>query len=388
MLNPAHSEHTKEEKMATIRQLESGKWQAVVRKKGQPKKYKSFATKKDAETWAVDLEAKMNRGTFNDLSEAEALTIREGLKKYLEEITPKKRGCYQEANRIKRLMENKKLSDKSFATLKPFDVAKYRDDMGREGLSPSTINKQLSIISHLFEVALKDWGIHCINPVKQITKPKVNNSRDRRLSPVEEKYLMAALEDASADVFTKFKSSVSRNRNTEVIRLVQFAIETAMRKAEPFQLTWADVDFEKRVVTLRETKNGKSREVPLSPRAIEILKNGEDGGNVVKIRKGKVFKTTYSALTQSFNRAIKRAQRMYARDVPGDEQVEGFLVDFTYHDLRHEATSRLAEVFEMHELMKITGHSDSRMLNRYNQQDMGNAALKLEQHLAKKQSSA
>jgi len=199
---------------------------------------------------------------------------------------------------------------------------------------------------------------------------------------------MAALEDASADVFTKFKSSVSRNRNTEVIRLVQFAIETAMRKAEPFQLTWADVDFEKRVVTLRETKNGKSREVPLSPRAIEILKNGEDGGNVVKIRKGKVFKTTYSALTQSFNRAIKRAQRMYARDVPGDEQVEGFLVDFTYHDLRHEATSRLAEVFEMHELMKITGHSDSRMLNRYNQQDMGNAALKLEQHLAKKQSSA
>jgi len=370
--------------MATYRQLESGYWQAVIRKKGYPKQYKSFALNKDAEVWATDIEAKMNRGIFNDLSDAESLTIREGLKKYLEEITPKKKGKYQESNRIKRLMENKKLSDKSFATLKPFDVARYRDEMSKEGLSASTINKQLSIISHLFEVALKDWGIHCVNPVKQITKPKVNNSRDRRLSPVEEKYLMAALQDSSADVFTKFKSSVSKNRNTEVIRLVQFAIETAMRKAEPFQLTWADVNFEKRVVILRETKNGKSREVPLSPRAIEILKNGEDGDNVVRIRKGKVFKTTYSALTQSFNRAIKRAQRMYVRDTPVDEQEEGFLVDFTYHDLRHEATSRLAEVFEMHELMKITGHSDSRMLNRYNQQDMGNAALKLEQHLAKK----
>lgn len=370
--------------MATYRQLESGYWQAVIRKKGYSKQYKSFALKKDAEVWATDIEAKMNRGIFNDLSDAESLTIREGLKKYLTEITPLKKGKYQESNRIKRLIENKKISDKSFATLKSFDVAKYRDEMSKEGLSASTINKELSIISHLFEVALKDWGVHCINPVKQISKPKVCNSRDRRLSELEERYLMMALSDSSADVFTKFKASVQKRGNSEVIRLVQFAVETAMRKAEPFQLTWADVDFKRKVVTLRETKNGKSREVPLSPQAIQILKNGDDDANVVKIRKGKVFKTTYSALTQSFNRAIKRAQRLYARDTPEHERVEGFLIDFTFHDLRHEATSRLAEVFEMHELMKITGHSDSRMLNRYNQQDMGNAALKLEQHQAKK----
>lgn len=340
--------------MATIRLAESGLWQAIVRKKGYPQKSKTFTSKKDAADWATDVEAKMNRGTFSDMSEAESLTLAKGLEKYLKEVTPHKKGKYQETNRINKLIANTKISGKTFATFKSFDCAKYRDEMASLGLSASTINKELSIISHLYEIALKDWGINCINPVKQIAKPKVQNSRDRRLSSLEEEYLLRALTDNSA----------GDRSNKVVIDIVLFAIETGMRKSEPFKLEWPDIDLKGRVAYLRDTKNGKPRAVPLSTKAVKILKNDDDD-KVVKIKRGKVFNTTYSALTQSFRRAVARAIRLYKKDTELDMRIEGFLDDFTYHDLRHEATTRLADKLQMHELMKVTGHSDARMLARY-----------------------
>lgn len=87
----------------------------------------------------------MHRGTFNDMSEAESLTIAKGLEKYLEEITPKKKGSYQDTNRINKLIANTKVSSKTLATFKSYDCAKYRDEMTSRGLSASTINKELSV---------------------------------------------------------------------------------------------------------------------------------------------------------------------------------------------------------------------------------------------------
>ena len=342
--------------MAQFRQLKSGFWQAVIRKKGFPDQSKSFQFKRDCEIWAIDIEAQMHRGTFNDMSEAESLTIAKGLEKYLEEITPKKKGSYQDTNRIKKLIANTKISSKTLATFKSYDCAKYRDEMASRGLSASTINKELSVISCLYEAALKDWGINCINPVKLITKPKVENSRDRRLSDLEENYLTRALSDNSAGTAS----------NKVVIDIVLFAIETGMRKAEPFKLNWIDIDLKGQVAYLRDTKNSKPRAVPLSNLAVKILKGKDtDDSKVVKIKRGKVFSTTYCALTQSFRRAVARAIRIYKKETEPDMQIEGFLEDFTYHDLRHEATTRLADKLEMHELMKVTGHSDARMLARY-----------------------
>ena len=218
--------------MAQFRLLKSGLWQAVIRKKGFPPQSKTYKLKRDCEEWATDIEAKMNRGTFSDMSEAESLTLAKGLEKYLKDVTPHKKGKYQETNRINKLIANTKISGKTFATFKSFDCAKYRDEMAALGLSASTINKELSVISHLYEIALKDWGINCVNPVKQIAKPKVQNSRDRRLSSLEEEYLLRALTDNSA----------GDRSNKVVIDIVLFAIETGMRKSEPFKLEWPDID--------------------------------------------------------------------------------------------------------------------------------------------------
>ncbi|OZA30933.1 MAG: hypothetical protein B7X93_01500 [Hydrogenophilales bacterium 17-61-9] len=93
----------------------------------------------------------------------------------------------------------------------------------------------------------------------------------------------------------------------------------------------------------------------------------QPGGNVQRMRRGRVFPTTASALKQSFTSAVARARREYEKDCAalGESPAPGFLQDLHFHDLRHEATSRLAERLQMHELMRVTGHKDTRMLARY-----------------------
>lgn len=351
--------------MAQLRLLKSGYWQAVIRKKGYSQQSRTFSTKRDCELWATDTEAKMNRGVFNDVSESEALTLRDGLIRYLAEVTPAKKGFEAEGYKIKAMLREK-FVDKTFATFRQADAACYRDSLAKVGLSASTIRKNLSLLSHLFETANKEWSLHCQNPIKQIAKPKVNNSRQRRLSEVEEKYLIAALSNTGA----------GERQNSIVLDVVLFALETVMRQSEILSLNWSDIDLVGRVALLADTKNGEARGVPLSSKALKVL-IGDDGANVVKMRRGKVFKTTASAVKQSYSRAVIRARKAYEADFDESVRDDNVLVDLTFHDLRHEATSRLADVFQMHELMKVTGHKDSRMLARYYHPKISDLAKKL-----------
>lgn len=338
--------------MAQIRALKSGWWQAVIVKKGYSQQSKSFASKSDAVMWATDIEAQINRGTFSDISESEALTLRDGLNRYLLEVTPTKKGWEAETYKINAMLRET-FVNKSFATFRQSDAAKYRDDLVKAGLSASTIRKNLSLISHLYETANKEWSLSCNNPIKAISKPKVNNSRVRRLSNIEHQYLVAALTVTGA----------GERQNSVALDVVLFAIETAMRQSEILSLAWSDIDLAERVALLKDTKNGEKREVPLSSAAIKALSGGD--GNVTKIRRGRVFKTTASGVKQCFRRAVIRARNAYEADFDDTDRDNAVLIDLTFHDLRHEATSRLADIFDMHELMKITGHKDSRMLARY-----------------------
>jgi len=192
------------------------------------------------------------------------------------------------------------------------------------------------------------------------------------LSPSEWSYLLAALDDPGDAVKTKDKD----RRNEETPKIARWAVETAMRQGEILALEWKNVDLKKRTAHLPDTKNGTSRTVPMSSAATALL---APASNLQVSQKGKVFPTTASALKQSFTRAVARGRRLYLTDCEkaGTEPAEGFLEGLTFHDLRHEATSRLAEKLQMHELMKVTGHKDSRMLARYYHPRAEDLALKL-----------
>ena len=135
-----------------------------------------------------------------------------------------------------------------------------------------------------------------------------------------------------------------------------------MRRGELLALDWAHVNLEAQTAHLPDTKNGDPRTVPLSKKAVAVLKALPTPHN------GPVFPMTPMALRKAFTRAIERARSKYADDCKEAKRrpVSAFLADVHFHDTRHEAASRLADkLSNVLELSAVTGHRDSRMLKRY-----------------------
>ncbi len=317
--------------MASIRKKGDYQWHVQIRKKGFAPVTKTFETKAAAELWAKTTESEMGRGVFVSHAEAEATTLRDALARYATEISPSKKGCAQEIVRINKWLTDP-LASRALASLKSTDFAKWRDAR-LKSVSPATLHRDLSIISHLFSICNKEWGIAVTNPLQNIRKPSIQNARDRRLEGDEEQRLLEALGNSGKGALA----------NHWMRPLAVLAIETAMRQGELLKIQWKDVDLQKSYVHLTDTKNGTARDVPLSNRAKATLEA------LPRSIEGKVFGTTQSAVAQAWTRACKRAG----------------IEDLTFHDLRHEATSRLAEKLALHELMKVTGHKDTKMLARY-----------------------
>lgn len=366
--------------MASFSQRKNEWWQAKIRRKGHPVQSKTFPRKVDAEVWVRKIEGEMDRGVFVSRAEAESTTLLEALERYEREITPRKKGAEQERYRIRFLMKHA-LATRYLASVRGLEMARFRDELLDAKLAPSTVMKYLAVLSHLYEIASKEWAIEVDNPVKKITKPKVDNARVRRLSKEEETFLLAALDDPGDSVRTL---KVDR-RNIWMPKIVRFALESAMRQGEILSLDGKNIVLKRgddtllrSVAHLLTTKNGSSRKVPLSSVATSLLCNS--GDNVERLRSGKVFPTTASALKQSFTRAVARGRRAYDKSCveSGIQPDPSFLEDFHFHDLRHEAISRLVEKgLGMMEVAAITGHKDFRMLKRYYHPREDELAVKL-----------
>lgn len=323
--------------MATIRKLPSGSWQVQVRRKGEKQVSKTFSSKSLADQWARTIESQIDQGIFVDLTEARTTTLGELIDRYLIEVTPTKKGSKQEVYRLQNL--KKHLGQLIVGSIQGKHIANYKDQRLQEGKASSTVLRELCDLSHLFNVAKKDWGIPLTsNPAKLVRRPAVAKGRDRRLTTIEIKQLIAALAETN-----------------EMVAIVQLAIETGMRRSEILAMTWSNVDIKNRYVVLPDTKNGDLRAVPLSRRAIELLEQLPRAAETV-------FLTKPDSVSQAFNRACKRLG----------------INDLRFHDLRHEATSRFFEKgLNTMEVSAVTGHKTLAMLKRYTHLKASDIAVKL-----------
>ena len=304
-------------------------WQAIIRRKGHPSQTKTFRAKRDAEAWARAIEAEMDRGVWRDTSAAERTTLRECLDRYAQEIVPTKKGDGRRELGFLRQWRARPIACRFMAAIDGQDVAVSIKEMEAEGKSANTIRLHLALLSHLFEIARKEWRMaSLINPVELVRKPKLPQGRERRLVDDEEARLLAACQSV----------------NPELAAIARFAIETAMRQGEILGMTWTLVDPRRRVVHIPDPKNGIARDVPLSSAAERVL------SALPRRMDGKVWTYTQDGMRASWRRALAQAG------------IDGL----TFHDLRHEATSRLFEKgFNPMEVSAITGHKTLQMLKRY-----------------------
>jgi integrase len=336
------------ERMATLVKTPSGTWKAVIRKNGWPTASKTFRTKRDAEDWSRRTEDEMVRGVYIQRSGSERMTLEAALKRYLSDITPTKKLTTQrgEKSKAKKLIEH--LGKYSLAALSAEVIAGYRDkrlsEPGHKGnISNNTVRLELALLSHLYTVAIQEWGLGLtFNPVLNIRKPSPGDGRDRRLSPDEEQRLLSA---------------VNAHSNPMLGWIVRIALETGMRSSEISSIRRHQVDLAKRVIRLSDTKNDASRTVPLSRRATEAFQAAMNNP-VRPIDCNLVF----------FGEPGKDGKRRpYAfTKIWGQLKNKLTLPDFRFHDLRHEAVSRLVEGgLSDQQVAAISGHKSMQMLRRY-----------------------
>jgi integrase len=311
--------------MATFRKR-GDKWQARVQRSGQSSLAKSFNTKAEAVKWARHTESQLDLGTLAPKKTMPPL-IRI-VDRYLAEVTPTKKGAAQELNRGRQIARTS-LGSMQLDKITSEVVSKYRDGRLR-GVSNNTVRLELAFISVVFEQCAKEWGYKVSNPIKQIRIPKPGKPRQRRLRPGEEEALLAACAESSA---------------TYLHSLVVLAIETGMRFGELVSITWDNVDLTARTIHLPDTKNGHPRTVPLSTRALEALNSLSSSDGM------KVFAQHRGTIRAAFGAALKRS---------------GVSSDLRFHDLRHEAVTRLFEKgLNPIEVGMISGHRSMSMLQRY-----------------------
>jgi integrase len=339
--------------MPTITKTKSGTWKALVRKIGFPAVIKTFRLKRDAEDWARTTEDEMVRGMFIKRAPSERLTLEVAMKRYLAEVTPTKRPFTQQGEKQRAVPLGEHFGKYALAGITSEMVASYRDkrlageDRSKDGeprpRAANTVRLELALLGHLFTIAIKEWGIGLqVNPVLNIRRPSPAAGRNRRLSAGEEKKLFAAID---------------KHSNPMLRWIVRIAVETGMRSSEIATLRISQVDVRRRIVHLLETKNTLPRTVPLTqvatklfrealanparPQECELIFFGEPGKDAVR-------------RPYNFNKIWMEIKRSVGCE------------DLRFHDLRHEAVSRLVEAgLSDQEVSAISGHRSMQMLKRY-----------------------
>ena len=309
--------------MASIKK--SGKfWRAQIQLKtvsGEVRESRSFDTKGEAADWAYSRE-KAIKYAYN----GKGKTLGDLFARYSKEVSEHKKGRRWEQIRL--LSMSKLLGHLPLDELSGSDIAQWRD-MRLKVIQGASVRREFALLSAAIETARKEWQWIASNPVADVKKPKDSKPRDRRFTHEEIDALTSAM-NMGADTVSGRASLV-----------FLFAIETAMRCGEICALRKEDVTG--RVAFVGDSKNGETRNVPLSARALELWKfAGEEG-----------FKISPMQVSTAFMRARKSAG------------IDGV----TFHDSRREATIRLSKKLDVLELAKVTGHKDLSMLLTYYRAD-------------------
>jgi integrase len=310
-------------------------YRAIIRRVGFPQQSKSFKTKLNAERWMRKVENEMDDGGFIAASKELTRTL---FQKYLDEVVPHRKGSKADAIRVKRLLANAKFMRLPLSDLSRVDINRWRDDRLKE-VSSSTVRREMGVISSIIGHCILEWGVKLrVNPCSETTRPEDNPHRTRRPTEQETNRILEAC-NFNIDIQPK-------NGVESTAWFVLLAQETAMRISEIGHLRWEHVNLEEHWLHLPAgiNKNDKARDVPLSDYAVKLLTKLQGWG-----KDGRVFRNSGPVVGT------------YFRDI----RDELGIVDLHFHDYRHEAITRLCKVYEILELCKIVGHSDTKQLLVY-----------------------
>lgn len=327
-------------------------YRVQIRMKGNPPERATFKRLTDAKKWAADTESAIRDGRYFKTREAQRHTLADMLDRYSRDVLPARKDSYERARHLKRW--NTDLGYLPLADVTPAKIAETRDKMLTEQTpntgvlrTPATVNRYMAALSHVFTLAVNEWGWLEDSPMRKVKKLKEPRGRIRFLS--EDETIDGVLVEGER---TRLLRACKASPNPYLYPAVVLALSTGMRQGEIMGLSWPVVDLKQGRITLYETKNGEIRVVPVAGHALELLKAH------AKIRPidtpllfpGKVKRDKPMDLNAPWKAALKAAE----------------ITDFRFHDLRHSAASYLAmNGASLAEIAETLGHKTLAMVKRY-----------------------
>lgn len=316
-------------------------YRVQVRRKSQPPLTATFQRKSDARNWAEDRESEIRQSKHFKYAEGQKHTVGGAIDRYIETVLPQKpkSACVQMPQLIR---WQKEIGDLKLADLTAAAIVGVRDKLaadivpGGKKRSPGSVNRYLAAISHVNTVAMKEWGWIDFHPVMAVSKLKEAKGRKRYLSDEERDRLLEACR---------------ASQNRYLFTIVVVAIATGMRKDEILSLTWENVNLDRGLAFLHDTKNSETRAVALTGFALELLAE-------LQHHRSNASRFVFASPNQDRPIDIRSAWEK-ARDRAG-------LHDFRFHDLRHTTGSYLAmNGATLAEIAEVLGHKSFDMVKRY-----------------------
>lgn len=255
------------------------------------------------------------------------------VKSYLENESIKHKGQKWEVLRLKKIIrEFPELANKPIHLIHQADLIDFKNKR-LQVVQGTSVKREMQLLGSVFRYAIRELLLISESPLTNVDKPKENPHREMRISQQDVEVLM--------NVFDYTEETVVVLKKHQTVWGFLFALETAMRLSEITSMQWEHIADD--YVLLPNTKNGSSRKVPLNKNAIALLDKVRGLDDV------RVLTISADSLSTTF--------RKYRDKTP--------LKELNFHDTRHEACTRYAQIMPIQDLAKVTGHKDLAMLMRY-----------------------
>lgn len=293
----------------------------------------SIETKQQVKAGINPNQEKKAQKLHSQQAKLDALSFGELIQLYIDKVAVTHKGAKWETNRLLKIKKDfEPMMIKSAKDINQLDIIYFRNERSKQ-VSGSSVKRELDLLGSVFKYARRELRIIVGSPITDVEKPQESPHRERRPNEQE---IIQILE------YFKYEPTFQPVlKKQQAAWAFLFAIETAMRLGEICQMTWQHVY--KDHVFLPDTKNGTARRVPLSKFASNLLDLMRGLDEV------KVVTATSGTISSEFLDAMRKLK----------------IDNLTFHDSRHEATTRLAQKLPIQDLGKVTGHKDIRMLMRY-----------------------
>jgi len=351
----------------------SASFQARIRLKGFAEQAATFERLTDAKKWVQNTESAIRDGRHFKTTEAKRHTLGDLVDRYVRDVMPSK--PKSEAHQTRQLKWWKsRIGTYTLADVTPSLLAEYRDKLASgmlddgsmtrqvkqsarlktktlpvEPRAPATVLRYIAALSHAYTIAVKEWGWLDSNPMLKVTKPKQPQGRVRFLSDDEREALLRECKGSN---------------HPDLYLAVVLALSTGARQMESMGLHWDQVDLNRKVITLYETKNGEIRALPLVHHAYELMK---ERAKIRRIDTNLVFPNKRVEKQADQTAKNKKSEKPISLRLPFEKALDRADVkNFRWHDLRHSCASYLAmNGASLAEIAEVLGHKTLQMVKRY-----------------------